>query len=76
MLQIRHYIAVKVTQIIPIFVTAYVIRQTVYKILTKTLLLHTYYMDNLLTLPADVLTYYIFVKYKTIDTLKIDNILN
>ena len=76
MLQVRHYIAVKVTQIIPIFVTAYVITQTVYKILTKTLLLHTYYMDNLLTLPADVLRYYIFVKYKTIDTLKIDNILN
>ena len=75
MLQVRHYIAVKVTQIIPIFVTAYVIRQTVFKILTQTLLLHTYYMDDLLTLPADVLTY-IFVKYKTIDTLKIDNILN
>ena len=75
MSQVKHYIAVKVTQIIPIFVTAYVIRQTVYKILTQTLLLHTYYMGNLLTLPADVLTY-IFVKYKTIDTLKIDNILN
>ena len=75
MLQVRHYIAVKVTQIIPIFVTAYVIRQTVYKILTQTLLLHTYYMDNLLILPADVLTY-IFVKYKTIDTLRIDNILH
>ena len=76
MLQVRHYIAVKVAQIIPIIVTAYVIRQTVYKILTQTLLLHTYYMDNLLTLLADILTYYIFLKYKTIDALKIDNILN